>query len=220
MLEQISINPKLFYFLMFIPVFLVSIAFHEFAHAYFAYKLGDDTAKRVGRLTLNPFKHIDIIGTVLLPIASFASGIALIGWAKPVPINPDNFSNKRVGDGIVSFVGPFANLVLAFIFLVIAMVSPEISIANLNGREIFLSNLWRYGIYLNIFLFMFNLLPIPPLDGAYILHSIFYSRLTEKIISFGFAGSIILILFIYSPLWKYFNELIYVVLRIFLAPLT
>lgn len=219
MIEQITINPKFIMFLIFIPIFFISITIHEFAHAYFAYKLGDDTAKRVGRLSLNPFKHIDFVGTVLIPIASFASGIALIGWAKPVPINPDNFVNKRLGDGIVSFVGPFSNLILAIFFLLVALVLPDVSLIDIGGRQILLSGILKYGIYLNIFLFMFNLLPIPPLDGVHILHSIFYSRFTERLVNFGFMGSIILILFIYSPLWKYFNRLINLIMGIFLEPL-
>lgn len=204
---------------MFIPIFLISITIHELAHSYIAYKLGDDTAKRMGRLTFNPLKHLDLIGSILVPIASFASGIALIGWAKPVPINPQNFHSKRLADGIVSFVGPFSNLILAIAFLIIALLFPEITLININGREIFLSGILKYGIYLNIFLFFFNLLPIPPLDGVHILHSIFYTKFTERLVSFGFAGSILLILFLYSPLWKYFNQLIYFVMRIFLEPL-
>lgn len=218
-MENLSVNPKLILFLMFIPLFLISITIHEFAHAFFAYKLGDDTAKRMGRLSLNPLKHLDIIGSILIPIASFASGIALIGWAKPVPINPLNFHNKRLGDGIVSFVGPFSNLIFAIVLLLIAVVIPDIILFTLNDREILFSSILKYGIYLNIFLFLFNLLPIPPLDGVHILHSIFYSRFTEKLVNFGFAGSILLILFLYSPLWKYFNQLIYFVMKIFLEPL-
>lgn len=218
-MSNLSVNPKFILFLMFIPIFLISITIHELAHSYIAYKLGDDTAKRMGRLTFNPLKHLDLIGSILVPIASFASGIALIGWAKPVPINPQNFHNKRLADGIVSFVGPFSNLILAIAFLIIALLFPEITLININGREIFLSGILKYGIYLNIFLFFFNLLPIPPLDGVHILHSIFYTKFTERLVSFGFAGSIILILFLYSPLWKYFNQLIYFVMRIFLEPL-
>ncbi len=152
-MENLSVNPKLILFLMFIPLFLISITIHEFAHAFFAYKLGDDTAKRMGRLSLNPLKHLDIIGSILIPIASFASGIALIGWAKPVPINPLNFHNKRLGDGIVSFVGPFSNLIFAIVLLLIAVVIPDIILFTLNDREILFSSILKYGIYLNIFLF-------------------------------------------------------------------
>lgn len=219
MLNQLTVNPRLVLFLLFIPLFLISITVHEFAHAYFANKLGDDTAKRVGRLSLNPFKHIDLIGTVLIPIAAFASGIALIGWAKPVPVNPENFYNKRLGNGIVSFVGPFSNLILSILFLFLALVSPDISLINIGEREILLSTILKYGIYLNVFLFMFNMLPIPPLDGVHILHSIFNSRFTARLVSFGFLGPILLILFLYSPLWKYFNQMIHFVMRIFLEPL-
>lgn len=218
-MTNLNVNPKLILFLIFIPVFLISIAIHEFAHAYFANKLGDDTAKRSGRLTLNPLKHIDLIGTILIPVASFASGIALIGWAKPVPINPENFHNKRLGDGIVSFVGPFSNLILAMFFLMIALITPDVSLITIGGNEILFSAIFKYGIYLNVFLFVFNLLPIPPLDGVHILHSIFNAKFTERLVNFGLAGSIILILFLYSPFWRYFNYLVNFIVRILLEPL-
>ncbi len=218
-MANLNVNPKLILFLMFIPLFLISITIHELAHAYCAFKLGDDTAKRAGRLTLNPFKHLDLIGSVLIPIASFASGIALIGWAKPVPVNPQNFHNRRLSDGIVSFVGPFSNLIFAIVILIIGLVTPDVVLFNLNEREILLSTILKYGIYLNVFLFFFNLLPIPPLDGVHILHSIFYTPFTERLVNFGFAGSIVLIFFLYSPLWKYFNHLINFIAGIFLEPL-
>jgi len=219
-MPNFNVNPKLILFLMFIPLFLISITVHEFAHAYLAYKLGDDSAKRAGRLTLNPFKHLDIIGSIIIPIAAFSSGIALIGWAKPVPINPENFENKRLSDGIVSFAGPLSNLILALLCSILILILPEVSLFEFGERAILLSTILKYGIYLNVFLSLFNLLPIPPLDGVHILHSIFYSRFTEKLVNFGFAGSIILILFIYSPLWKYFHRLIDIIVKIFLEPLS
>ena len=99
-------------------MFLLSITVHEFAHALLANRLGDDTAKSRGRLTLNPFKHADIIGTLIMPLASFASGFALIGWAKPVPIDRRKFKNQLRDDAVVSFAGPFANLLLAVLFFI------------------------------------------------------------------------------------------------------
>ena len=98
-------------------MFYISIAVHEFAHALLANRLGDNTAKNQGRLTLNPFKHADLIGTVIMPLASFASGFALIGWAKPVPIDRRNFKNPFKDDAVVSFAGPLSNFVLAVILL-------------------------------------------------------------------------------------------------------
>lgn len=123
-MENLNVNFKLILFLLFIPIFLISISIHEFAHALFAYKMGDPTAKNVGRLSLNPLKHIDLIGTVLIPLASFSSGIALIGWAKPVPVNQNNFFNRRIGDAIVSFVGPFSNFLFALLLMFLIIILP------------------------------------------------------------------------------------------------
>ncbi|MCR4416446.1 MAG: site-2 protease family protein [Ignavibacteria bacterium] len=219
-MENITVNYKLILFLLFIPIFLISIAIHEFSHAFFAYRMGDPTAKNAGRLTLNPIKHIDLIGTIIIPIAAFSSGIALIGWAKPVPINPNNFNNKRVGDAIVSFVGPFSNFLFAFVLLILILILPEVIIFETNQREILLSTILKYGIYINLFLFLFNLLPIPPLDGMHIVHSIFNSRFTERLLSYSYLGPIILLIFIYSPLWKYFNQVLQFLIKIFLTPVS
>jgi len=205
-MENLNVNFKLILFLLFIPIFLISITIHEFAHALFAYKMGDPTAKNVGRLSLNPLKHIDLIGTVLIPLASFSSGIALIGWAKPVPVNPNNFFNRRIGDAIVSFVGPFSNFLFALLLMFLIIILPEIQILEIKQRSILLSTVLKYGMYINLFLFLFNLLPIPPLDGSHILHSIFNSKFTERLMSYGYLGPIILLIFIYSPLCKYFNQ--------------
>lgn len=219
-MENLSVNPKLILFILFIPIFLISISIHEFAHALAASKLGDNTAKNIGRLTLNPLKHLDAVGSILIPIASFASGIALIGWAKPVPVNPENFQNRRFGDGVVSFVGPFSNFVFALFLLFLMIILPDIKLLELNGREFLLSSLIKYGIYINVFLFLFNLLPIPPLDGAHILHAIINSSFTQKLINLGWIGSIILLLFIYSPLWRYFNYILNSILKIMIEPLS
>jgi len=219
-MENLNVNFKLILFLLFIPIFLISITIHEFAHALFAYKMGDPTAKNVGRLSLNPLKHIDLIGTVLIPLASFSSGIALIGWAKPVPVNPNNFFNRRIGDAIVSFVGPFSNFLFALLLMFLIIILPEIQILEINQRSILLSTVLKYGMYINLFLFLFNLLPIPPLDGSHILHSIFNSKFTERLMSYGYLGPIILLIFIYSPLWKYFNQALQFLMRIFLEPIS
>ncbi|MGB9665327.1 MAG: site-2 protease family protein [Ignavibacteria bacterium] len=219
-MENINVNFKLILFLLFIPIFLISITIHEYSHALFAYKMGDSTAKNAGKLSLNPFKHIDLIGTVLIPIASFTSGIALIGWAKPVPINPENFHNKRLGDAIVSFVGPFSNFLFALFLLILILILPEVVIFETPQREILLSTILKYGIYINLFLFLFNLLPIPPLDGMHIVHSIFNSKFTERLMNYSYLGPIILLIFIYSPLFKYFNWLLQSLIKIFLLPLS
>ncbi len=208
-MPDIQISERLISFITFLPMFILSITFHEFAHAFIANKMGDPTAKNQGRLSFNPIKHIDLIGTLIMPIASFATGIALIGWAKPVPVDRKNFKNVFRDDAYVSAAGPFANLILALIFYLIFYF-----ILNFNLTENqFLINIFWYGVFFNIFLFAFNLLPIPPLDGSHIIFDLWPNKLTSKIFSLGFYGSILLLLFIYSPLWGIFMKLINFILN-------
>lgn len=194
-------------------MFFISITIHEFAHAFSASRLGDDTAKKFGRLTFNPIKHIDLIGTVLMPLASFASGFALIGWAKPVPINRNNFKHHLRDDAIVSFAGPLSNFVLAVIFFIGFLIILNL---NFHFREYLLSIFW-YGVFFNIFLFAFNLLPMPPLDGSHILFDLYPNKITAMLLNLGLYGSIILLVLIYSPLWNYFMSFINLILQLFLS---
>jgi Zn-dependent protease len=194
-------------------MFFISITIHEFAHALSAFKFGDNTAKKQGRLTFNPIKHADLIGTVIMPLASFASGFALIGWAKPVPINRNNFKNRLRDDALVSFAGPLSNFILAVIFFIGFLV-----ILNLNFHyQHYILNIFWYGVFFNIFLFAFNLLPVPPLDGSHILFDIFPNKVTAKLLNLGLYGSIILLVFIYSPLWGFFMKFINLILNLFLS---
>lgn len=209
-MSDIQVSDKIISFLTFLPMFLLSITVHEFAHALLAYKLGDDTARSRGRLTLNPFKHADIIGTLIMPLASFASGFALIGWAKPVPIDRRKFKNHMRDDAIVSFAGPASNFLLAIIFFIFFIVTYHTSASH------YVVNLFWYGVFFNVFLFAFNLLPIPPLDGSHILFDVFPNKLTAKLLNLGLYGSIILLVFIYSPLWGYFMNLVNFILGVFL----
>ncbi len=207
-----QVSDRLISFLTFLPMFFISITIHEFAHAFLASKLGDDTAKNLGRLTLNPFKHADLVGTLIMPIASFASGIALIGWAKPVPIDRRNFKNQLKDDAVVSFAGPLSNLLLAFIFFIAFVITVNMHITN----QQYIVNIFWYGVFFNIFLFAFNLLPIPPLDGSHILYDVFPNNITAKILNLGFYGTFILLVFIYSPLWGFFIKLVNFILSLFL----
>lgn len=207
-MPDIQVSEKLILFLKFIPVFLISITVHEFAHAFSAKQFGDSTAEQQGRYTLNPIKHIDPIGSLLLPFLSFFSGSFLIGWAKPVPVNPSNFRNPLKHNAIVSFAGPLSNFLLAIIFF-------SLSIVLMNGQPK-LSNIFYYGTVFNIFLFCFNLLPIPPLDGSHILYSAFPNRFIAQWLNLGLYGSLILLFFIFSPLWKYFLMIINSILSLFL----
>ncbi|MBS3741793.1 MAG: site-2 protease family protein [Candidatus Cloacimonetes bacterium] len=138
---------------------LFALTIHEFSHGLIAYQLGDDTAYRAGRLTLNPIKHLDPIGTLMLFIVH-------IGWAKPVPINPYNFTDIKKDTAIVSFAGPAANFIAAAVFsLIFRLISPNI---YSNNPNIFVMIIF-YTIFINIALGFFNLIPLPPLDGSKIL---------------------------------------------------
>lgn len=211
-MPDIQVSERLISFLYFLPIFFVSLAVHEFAHAYTANRKGDSTAKDLGRMTLNPLKHIDLVGSVLMPIMAFASGFALIGWAKPVPVNRNNFKDPLKDDALVSAAGPISNFVLAVLFfLFFALIDNSIP----DGLELIKNVLW-FGVFFNIFLFAFNLLPFPPLDGSHILYDLFPNKYTAKLLSLGFYGTFILFLFIYSPLWDYFFSVVNYILKMFL----
>ena len=142
-------------------VLLFSVIVHEVAHGYVALLNGDPTARMLGRITLNPGPHIDPVGTILLPLLLLLShsGI-LFGWAKPVPVNPLNYRNYRRGEITVSAAGPLSNLALALVFALLL----HLGLGNLG-----LMKLAYFGVSINIFLALFNLIPIPPLDGSHIL---------------------------------------------------
>jgi Zn-dependent protease len=144
-----------------VVVLLFSIIVHEVAHGYVALLNGDPTARMLGRLTLNPVPHIDLMGSILLPLLLLISKSSfLIGWAKPVPVNPLNFRNYRWGEFAVSAAGPVSNLVLAVLFSVVL---------RLDFDNPGLTALAELGVLINVTLALFNLIPIPPLDGSHIL---------------------------------------------------
>lgn len=144
-----------------IPAILVALSFHEWAHAYAAYKLGDPTARNMGRMTINPFAHIDPLGFLTLLLFRF-------GWAKPVPISTRYFKNARRDELIVSLAGVAANLILAFLSMGVLYIFIFTTGVNQAGMELF-SNFF----FLNISLCIFNLLPIPPLDGYHVAQCLF-----------------------------------------------
>ena len=149
----------------------MSVVVHEFSHGYMAYRLGDNTAFHSGRLTLNPIKHLDPIGSVLLPFILIISHSSfVVGWARPVPYNPNNLRDKKYGEMLVAFAGVFANLVIALIFGLL------IRFGYLLGLGVYSPDLPFYKIsstivLLNLVLAVFNLVPIPPLDGSKVLFS-------------------------------------------------
>jgi len=151
---------------------IVLLTFHEFSHAWVALKCGDDTARLQGRCSLNPIVHIDPIGTVILPLAMIflsmtGSGLGrfLIGWAKPVPVNPYNLRHPRMDDILVSMAGPAMNLVLAVILMALARVGLLVNSASLVELGLQMASL-------SLLLCFFNLIPIPPLDGSHVLRNL------------------------------------------------
>jgi Zn-dependent protease len=142
-------------------VLLFSVIIHEVAHGYVALLNGDPTARMLGRITLNPGPHIDPVGTILLPLLLLITHAGvLFGWAKPVPVNPLNYRNFRWGEFTVSAAGPVSNLALAVVFA---------WLLRLGFENPGLAQLAYFGVTINIFLALFNLIPIPPLDGSHIL---------------------------------------------------
>lgn len=186
-----------------IPILLFSVIVHEIAHGWTAMKLGDPTAKEMGRLTLNPLPHIDLFGSIIFPLMSLAAaGTVFLAWAKPVPVNPGNFSRPRRDDMIVSFAGPASNILMAgfcsaaFIgFTMIARQIGPMDSSILTNASVFILTMFYGGVYLNIILAVFNLIPIPPLDGSHILASFLPPQAAAAYRRIGFLG-IIAILFL------------------------
>lgn len=143
------------------PAAIIGLTVHEFSHAYVAFRLGDNTAKEEGRLTINPFKHIDWMGFFLIVIAGF-------GWAKPVNFNPDNLKHKHRDEILISIAGPLSNLLTAFLFFIVARVLYFFGFFNSTGTGLEVVNIIVVWGVINISLFIFNLIPLPPLDGSHI----------------------------------------------------
>jgi len=178
-----------------IIILILSAIIHEYSHGYFAYRLGDDTALKAGRLTLNPLAHIDLVGSIFLPLLLVLSGSGLIfGWAKPVPYNPYNLRDQKRGNAKVAFAGPVTNLIIAVIFAFWYRIS---------NLEIF-----ALVVLVNLVLAIFNLVPIPPLDGSKILYDFLPLEHQKKYISLERYGIIILLAFIFFA-WPLISPFVY-----------
>ena len=174
---------------------------HEVAHGWMALRLGDPTARDKGRITFNPIPHIDPVGSILLPAILVMTGATFfLAWAKPVPVNSANFKNPRRDDILVSAIGPISNLVVAlFCVLVFAAVYHVVQTGDHDGTtmigyaaEVAL-NMLSVGVPLNIVLALFNLIPVPPLDGSHILASLLPDRLAAAYRQIGFMGILVLL---------------------------
>jgi len=176
-------------------VLLLAVVIHEVAHGWVAYKCGDTTARDMGRLTLNPLPHIDPFMTIIMPILAYLTIEFVVGGAKPVPINPNNFRDPKRDIILVSLAGCTANFITAFFFAILI----QLGIAKIMPA---LTMLCIYGVLINILLGVFNLIPIPPLDGSKILMSILPYKQMITYLKFERFGFILIILFIYSGLFR------------------
>ncbi len=156
-------------------VLLTAFPVHECAHALAAHWLGDDTAKNQGRISLNPLKHLDLVGTVFMLLAGF-------GWAKPVPINANNFKNRKVGMAVSSLAGPLSNVLMSYVSIIICKILTYSSYGNSYVNA--LADVFWYATILNLGLAVFNLLPVPPLDGSRIFNLVLPEKLYFKVMKY------------------------------------
>lgn len=210
---DINLVNLLSHLVIYMVVLLLAISCHEAGHAWMSHKFGDDTAYMLGRVTINPVKHTDPIGTLLIPMVAFVLGsvggalgsIPLIGWGKPTPVNPRNWTNYKLANVMVSIAGVLANLILLIIGIVAAkiMMSQGFSIGEFFGRStnpvsILVGNL----MLLNMSLFVFNLLPFPPLDGSKILSTFLPSSFQPVLDMLEQFGFLILMFLIYIGVFR------------------
>ena len=198
-----------------IIVFLFAISVHESAHAWMANRCGDPTARMLGRITLNPLKHIDPVGTVLLPLLGILTGLPVFGWAKPTPVNPLNFRNHVRDDILTSVVGPISNFIIAsgavLILAVIALTSAAGGdvVRALAGRQPVdaeslltpVALLFYQAMFINVVLGVFNLIPIPPLDGSHVLRHFLPEPIRNVYDTLGILGLIALVMFGGKIIW-------------------
>lgn len=195
--------------LLFVPGVIIGLTVHEFSHAFAAYKLGDETAKQSGRLTLNPLKHIDPIGFLFMVIAGF-------GWAKPVQFNPTNLRHKNRDEIIISLAGPLSNLVMGIVLFIFARLLFFMDYFSTTQNGVDIINFILTCGELNFGLFIFNLIPIPPLDGSH-LYMTFLHKTNPVLMNnlYRYGVTILLIIFVIQsrigidilPIWKVINAI-------------
>lgn len=183
----------------------MSVVIHEVSHGYAAAMLGDNTARYQGRLTLNPLKHLDPIGSILVPTLAYLFGGFLFGWAKPVPYNPYNLKPGRWSEAMVAAAGPIANISVAIIFGIILRTA-----GNLNSA---FTQILAIIVLINIVLAVFNLVPIPPLDGSKLIFAIFPNKIPQ-IRDFFERYGLMLIIFFILFLWQSISPLIIWIFRL------
>ena len=207
-------SDKLGFFILFFPAFLFALSFHESAHGFIAHKLGDDTAKRLGRITLNPLPHIDLIGTIILPIVLFLSPgirVPIGGWAKPVPVDLRNFKNPRQDNLWVALAGPASNLILALIcsglIHLLALAAPFLP--GMGENSVFASGvgvlygLLEVSIWINLGLAFFNLIPLHPLDGGKVLEGLLPAAWVPAFNRMAIYGILIIFVLFYVGAFRY-----------------
>ena len=210
--------------------FLFAISVHESAHAFTAWRCGDPTAKMLGRVSLNPIRHIDIMGTIVVPAICLFTGFPVIGWAKPTPVDPRNFGHEIRDDILTSIAGPISNFLVATIsvicLMLISLSSPQASLivkaaammgypGISNSALVPISVLLYQGMVINVLLGVFNLIPVPPLDGSHVVRHMLSDRVRDIYDRVGIFGLILLLLVdgnllmaMMSPFLAIFNSLL------------
>jgi Zn-dependent protease len=176
-----------------LPILFLSLTVHEFAHAWSAHKFGDDTAKNMGRMTLNPLAHLDWMGVLVMVVSQFR-----FGWAKPVPVNLMNLKNPRVADTWISAAGPISNIGLAIVFGIAYRVANYLGNAPDAALELFFN-----GVIINLLLAFFNLIPLFPLDGSHVLRNMLSPKAEEMFDRFNMIAPFLLLVLVFTGAYWY-----------------